>query len=108
MISRNTARVAATLVLLSGWSQASPAAPIGGVGAGCVARDNNTLYCRSAKADASIDLTRGPAICDGQTIHTASSVVFLSVTTKMRSARRNLCLKPDPFVPASYFQRQVR
>jgi hypothetical protein len=103
MISRNTARVAATLVLLSGWSQASPAAPIGGVGASCIAQDNNGPYCRSSKADAGIDLTSGTAICGGQTIHTASSLVFLVAITKMRSARRNLCLEPDPFVPASYF-----
>jgi len=103
MIDRNAARVAATLIFLGGWSQASLAAPIGDVGVSCASRESNALYCRSPKADVSFDLTRGSSICGDQTIRTASSVVFLTAIMKTRSAQRNLCPKANAFVPALYF-----
>ena len=103
MINRNAARVAATLIFLGGWSQASSAAPIGDVGVSCASREGNALYCRSPKVDVSFDLTRGSGACGGQTIRTASSAVFLTAFMKTRSAQRNLCPKSNAFAPALYF-----
>jgi hypothetical protein len=109
MINRNVTRIAATLVFLGGWSQASLSASIRDVGAGCVAQDNNdTLDSRSCTAEAGFDFAREPGICIGQTLRTTSSAAFLATITKIRSVRQNLCPQSNALVAVSYFLQQAR
>jgi hypothetical protein len=110
MINRNVTRIAATLVFLGGWSQASQSASIRDIGASCSAQDNNyILDSRSCTAEAGIlDFARGPGICTGQTLRTTSSAAFLATITKIRSVRQNLCPQSNALVAVSYFLQQAQ
>jgi hypothetical protein len=109
MINRNVTRIAATLVFLGGWSQASLGASIRDIGASCFAQDNNDILDnRSCTAEAGIDFAPGPAICTGQTLRTTSSAAFPAAITKIRSAHQNLCPKSNALVAVSYFLQQAR
>jgi hypothetical protein len=109
MINRNIARIAATLVCLAGWSQASLSAPIRDIGASCFVQDSNyILDNRSCTAEAGIDFTHEPDICIGPTLRSTSSAAFLTTITTIRSAHQNLCPKSNALVAVSYFLHQAR
>jgi hypothetical protein len=109
MINRNIARIAATLVCLAGWSQASLSAPIRDIGTSCFAQDSNDILdSRSCMAEAGLDFTRGPGICIGRTLRTTSSAAFLTTITTIRTAHQNLCPKSNALVAVSYFLQQAR
>lgn len=101
MITRNFARIAATLIFLAGWSQASQAAPILDTGASCFTQGNNDIRA-SCAAEARANFTRRPGNC-GQTMRSTSGAAFLTAI----SVHQNICPKTTAFVPASYLLQQA-
>jgi len=103
MLDRNFTRIAATLAVLGGWTQAAGASPIDDIGSRCVsqaARDD--LGRRASVAKAGIEITRGPDICSSHPVGTLAA--FFTAVMKMKSAHQNICARTDAFVPVSYLQ----
>lgn len=103
MFNRSFTRMAATLVLLGGWTEASATPPVGGIGGHCVsqaARDD--LGRRNCAAEAAIEITRGPDVCSSRPVGTV--IAFFTAVAKIRSAHQNICARTDAFVPVSYFE----